>query len=125
LKIFIVDDSDLVRERLVESFAKIKGLEVAGQAQSATEAMQAIQNLKPDIVTLDIRMAGGNGFSTLRKIKATLPATIVIMLTKYAYPEYREKCMALGADFLFDKAEDFSGIFNTIQQLCRQSNSEK
>jgi CheY-like chemotaxis protein len=46
-----------------------------------------------------------------------IPSPIVIMLTNYPYPQYREKCQALGADYFFDKVTEIEKIYDTFQQL--------
>jgi DNA-binding NarL/FixJ family response regulator len=55
--------------------------------------------LGSDVVLLDIHLNdGGNGFDILKRIKKEIPPPIVIILTNYPYPEYREKCRTLGTD---------------------------
>ena len=61
LKVFITDDSVLVRERLVGLISELEAVELVGQAESAPEAIEAIPRLRPNVVILDIRLPGGNG----------------------------------------------------------------
>jgi DNA-binding NarL/FixJ family response regulator len=106
MKILIVDDSAVVRERLVGMLSEIEGVEIAGEAENPQEAIEAIRRLKPDAVVLDIQMPGGNGIDVLEQIKKDSPAPMVIMLTNFPYPQYRKKCMEIGADFFFDKSTE-------------------
>jgi DNA-binding NarL/FixJ family response regulator len=53
----------------------------------------------------------------LKRIKKENPSPIVIMLTNYPYPQYREKCQALGADHFFDKVTEIEKVYDTFKQL--------
>ena len=102
---FIADDSPIIRERLVTMLDEVGGTELVGQAATAFEAIQGIRELKPDVVILGYRMPeGGSGLDVLQAAKGdTTAAPLVIVLTQYPYPAYREKCLELGADYFFDK----------------------
>jgi DNA-binding NarL/FixJ family response regulator len=117
MKVFLVDDSAIVLEKLAAMISGIDGVEIAGQALNAHDAIQSIVKLKPDVVILDIRMNGGSGMDVLKQIKKEIPPPIVIMLTNYPYPQYREKCQALGADYFFDKVTEIEKIYDTFKQL--------
>ncbi|HEY9282753.1 MAG TPA: response regulator transcription factor [Pyrinomonadaceae bacterium] len=108
--IFIADDSDPVRERLTALLSDIEGAEVVGQAKNAAEAIEGVRSLNPDLVILDIQMPGGNGIDVLKAIKRGPSPPLVMMLTNHAYPQYRKKCMALGADFFLDKSKDLERL---------------
>jgi DNA-binding NarL/FixJ family response regulator len=118
MKVFLVDDSAIVLEKLAAMISGIDGVEIAGQALNARDAIQSIVKLKPDVVILDIRLnGGGSGMDVLQRIKKETPPPIVIMLTNYPYPQYREKCHVLGADYFFDKVTEIEKIYDTFKQL--------
>jgi DNA-binding NarL/FixJ family response regulator len=118
MKVFLVDDSPIVLEKLTVMISGIGGIRIAGQAQNAKDAIQSIVKLKPDVVILDIRLKpGGNGMDVLKQIKKENPPPIAIMLTNYPYPQYREKCLVLGADYFFDKVTEIENIYDTLKQL--------
>ena len=101
LKVFIADDSFLVRERLLGMLSNFEELEVVGQAENAAAAMDEIQRLQPDAVVLDIHMPSPDqaglvqsGFDVLERIKSESPATFVTILSNYYYSQYRDKCVA-------------------------------
>jgi len=119
VSVFIVDDSAVFRERLIDMLSELKGVEIVGEAGGPHEAIKAIQKLKPDAVILDIRMPGGNGIEVLKKIKKDKPAPMVIMLTNYPYPQYRKKCMDAGADFFFDKSTEFEKVTEVLKKLTQ------
>jgi DNA-binding NarL/FixJ family response regulator len=119
MKVFLVDDSVIVLEKLTAMISSIDGVEIIGKAMNAYDAIQSIVNLKPNLVVLDIRLNGGNGMDVLKQIKKEVPPPIVIMLTNYPYPQYRDKCQVLGADYFFDKVTDIEKIYDTFQQLLK------
>jgi len=120
MKVFLVDDSVIVLEKLAAVISAIDGAEIAGQALNEHDAIQSIVKLKPDVVILDIRLnGGGNGMNVLKRIKKEIPPPIVIMLTNYPYPQYRKKCEELGADYFLDKVAEIEKIPNLIEELAK------
>ena len=119
VRVFIVDDSAIIRERLEMMLSELKGIEMIGQAKGSTEAEEAIPKLKPDVVILDIRMHGGNGIEVLKHIKKDKNPPLVMMLTNYPYPQYRKKCKDAGANFFFDKSTEFDKITEVLKKLTR------
>jgi len=117
LKVFIADESSLVRECLAALVSDIKGIELVGQAGDAYEALRAIRQLKPDVVILDMRMPGGNGIQMLEAIKKSAAAPVVIVLAAFPYPQYRQKCLEVGADYFFDKAIEFAQVVQVLKKM--------
>src|SRR5829696_8826094 len=97
--IFIVDDSPVVRERLVHLLQEVPEVEVVGEADIAFEAINSIRRLRPHVVVLDISMPGGSGIYVLETIAKERPRPSIIMLTNFATDQYRLKCRQLGADY--------------------------
>ncbi|NJN92776.1 MAG: response regulator transcription factor [Anaerolineales bacterium] len=117
IKVFIADDSIIVREHLVIMLDELSGVEMVGQAEDVAEAVSAIQNLQPDVVILDIRMPGGSGIDVLQNIKQDGAGPVVIMLTNYPFAGYRKKCLQAGADFFLDKSTEFDQIPKLFERL--------
>lgn len=120
MRVFVVDDSALLREQVVGLLSEVGGIETVGQAQYPLEAFHAICVLRPDVVILDIHLVGGSGIDVLQKIKRLDPAPIVIMLTNSPTPPYRRRCMMAGADFFLDKSSEFANVKAIIQSLSDQ-----
>ncbi len=110
ITVFIADDSHIVREHLVTMLEELAGIEIVGQADNVAGAISAISQLQPDAVILDILMPGGSGIEVLENIKQAGIGPLVIILTNYPYPVYRQKCMEAGADFFLDKSSEFDQI---------------
>jgi len=117
MKVFIADDSTVLRDRLIEMLSELPGLEIIGHAQAVPEACASIKNLNPDVVILDIRMPGGSGIDVLQDIKKDKQSPLVIILTNYPYPQYRKKCLELGADYFFDKSTEFEKVTELFKRL--------
>ena len=122
-RVFIVDDSPVVRERLTGMISELAGMQVVGHAEIAFEAINSIRRLKPDVVVLDISMPGGSGMYVLETIKRERPCPLVIMLTNFAHDQYRKKCLQLGADYFFDKTTEFDRVIEVLRHLPGESQS--
>ena len=98
----IVEDSTLFRQLFKEVLHnRFPSVEV-DEAIDGGEALQKVETLRPNLIFMDIRLPGENGFEVTKKIKTLHPNTIVIMLTGYDLPEYREASSA-HADYFFSK----------------------
>ena len=119
IKVFIVDDSPIVREHLVTMFEELAGFKIVGLAGSVTEAISTIGELQPDVVILDLRMPDGSGLDVLHKIKQDGLESMVIILTNYTFAGYRQKCLDAGAAYFLDKSTEFDQIPKLFQQANR------
>ncbi|HAL55648.1 MAG TPA: response regulator [Bacteroidetes bacterium] len=117
MKLLIVDDSPVVRARLIVMLQDLDHITIVGQAGSVEEAQTTFRRATPDVVVLDIRMPGGSGIDVLKMIKAHRPETKVIMLTNYPYAQYQEKCKAEGADYFFDKSVEFEKVVELVRSM--------
>ena len=123
LTVLIVDDSKIVRERLVELLTEQAELDVIGTAGDTAQAIQAVRDLKPDALVLDIRMPGGGGMPVLVESKTSAPEIVVVVLTSYPLPEFRAAYLAAGADHFFDKTQEIEEMTDVLVSLARQRNS--
>lgn len=125
MTVFLVDDSAPLRERLVELLGGLTGLQVVGQASGVDEAIRAIGQTQPDLVILDLRLADGSGIEVLGRIKSRPPFPAVIVLTNYPYPQYRKRCLEMGAEFFFEKQAELSQLLEVVQRLAHPAASPK
>lgn len=121
LKVYLVDDSAIIRQRLKRMLTGIANVEIVGEAGDAQEATTAILQFKPDVVLLDIHLLGGSGIDVLEAIKKAQPAPSVIVLTNYPYPQYRQRCMQAGADYFFVKSTEFEQVIPALVKLCNRT----
>jgi DNA-binding NarL/FixJ family response regulator len=123
MKVFLVDDSAVIRQRLRRLLADVDQVQVIGEAGDAQVlTTDAILKQKPDVVLLDIHLLDGSGIDVLQRLKKTDPALAVIILTDYPYPQYRQKCMEAGADFFFVKSTEFDQVVPALKQLIQRAN---
>ena len=116
-KVFVVDDSAIVRERLIALLAEVPNVTIAGEAEMARDAIAGIHAKRPDIVVLDISMPGGSGLAVLEAVKKDRPAPMVIMLTNFDHLQYRQRCLQLGADHFLDKSNSFERVMDIIRDF--------
>jgi two-component system response regulator DevR len=116
-RIFLVEDSAIIRERLLRLFEGLGGVEVVGDADSVPEAIAGIVAATPDVVVLDIKLKNGSGIDVLRHIEDRLPGVTVIMLTNYATGEYRRRCFEAGAEYFLDKTNEFQKLQGILDRL--------
>ena len=119
MRVLIADDSALVRKSLAAMVSRIPGIEICGQAEDGYQALELVNKLSPEVVILDIRMPRLNGIDVLEQIKQEKAKTCVIMITCYPFPAYNERCMELGADYFFDKSEEFRKIPDVLKLLLK------
>jgi two-component system, NarL family, response regulator DevR len=121
VKLFIADDNKAFRKRLASVLAGIEGIEIAGQAGEVSEAIKSIDRTAPDVIILDIHMPGGSGLDILKTVKSALHPPLVMMLTVGPGTEYREKCLAMGADYFFEKSSDLKKIMMILAKMVKRA----
>lgn len=125
MRVFVVEDSPIVQERLVEMLNEIEGVDVVGAADNADAAVADILRLLPDVAVLDIKLRAGSGLAVLEQIRRQAPATTTIMLTNYAGTEHRQRCLSAGADYFFDKTDEFERVKGALQELLAAATSRR
>ena len=95
-KLLVVDDHEIVRLGLRLILQGID-IQIVGEATNANEAMEAVVNLRPDIVLMDIRMEGGDGLNALGRMKLDHPDLPIVLYSAYDNPTYIARAVALGA----------------------------
>ena len=119
MKVFVVEDSAAVRERLIEMIREIEDVEVVGEAGTYDAAGNGILNTQPDVAILDIKLAdgGGSGIDVLAQVRKGLPAMKAIMLSNYATPQHMKASADAGAEYFLDKSVDFERITEILEQM--------
>ena len=97
VRIVLADDHPLTRAGIAEFLRRESSLDLVGEAEDGAKAWQMIQELKPDVALLDIRMPGMDGVSVAQKVKAEGLATATIMLTSYDAQQYVMASLRAGA----------------------------
>ena len=119
MDVFLADESPQSGRRLGGLIERIDGARVVGHAAGAAGAIAAIVERRPDVVLLDLKLAGGSGFDVLREVRAREPGIDVYMLSNYASEPYRRYARRLGAVDFFDKTTELGRLSEVLAARAR------
>jgi len=116
-RLLIVEDSTLFRQLLKETLHdRFPSVEIY-QAKDGKEALRQVEALCPQLIFMDFRLPGENGLEVTKKVKARYPNIIVVILTSYDLPEYREASWQC-ADYFFAKdSSTMENIFTLVKSV--------
>jgi two-component system OmpR family response regulator len=121
LSVLLVEDSQLLADRLREAILTVQGTQLVGTVDSEAAAVQILAAQAVDVVLLDLHLRGGTGFGVLRAISSGGAGNVVaIVLTNHDLGEYRRAAAALGARHFLDKLRDFDRLPELLQQIRRE-----
>lgn len=120
LRVIIVEDSALIRARLTESLGEIANLEIVDIVDTEAAALAAMREGAWDAAVLDLQLKQGTGLGLLKSLaQGSRPqGTKIIVFTNYAFPQYRDRSLALGADYFFDKSREFHRVREVLLGLA-------
>ena len=107
MNVFIVEDSEAMRESLRAMLSEFHDVRIAGYAADETGAIEHINALLPDVVVLDLNLQSGTGVAVLKNIKKHHPEIKVMVLTNCNGELYVDACKRANADYFFDKSFQF------------------
>ena len=112
LRIFLVEDNLLIRENLSSTLTEMVGATFVGWAEGEREAIDWLCNDSNDwdLVIVDLFLKQGNGLGVVAACRSRASGNRLVVLTNYATPAVRERCMAMGADAVFDKSNDIEKL---------------
>jgi two-component system response regulator DevR len=119
LKIFLVDNSVLVRQRIAALIGAIKGVEIVGEAEEPGDALTGIATRDADVIIVDLRLPGGSSLDDLTGLARSSRPVITIVLAIYSSALFREACLSAGANYFFDKASEFNLSRDVIERIAR------
>lgn len=119
LRLFLVEDSVLLRDLMTESFSSIAGIVLSGFAETEDEAFKHIDDIGCDIVIVDIQLRQGNGIALLRRLSDRPDATEIVrvVLSNNVGPAYRRATAQIGPCFFFDKTAEFDELHQFLTKL--------
>jgi two-component system response regulator DevR len=97
VRVFLVDDHEIVRRGVAEVLEEDPGITVAGEAGSVAEALARVPAVRPDVVVVDMRLPDGNGAEVCRQLRSRVPGVRTLVLTSYADPEAVAAAVRAGA----------------------------
>lgn len=119
IRLLLVDDHKVVRLGLRALLEAEPDIQVAGEAATATEAIQMIDQLRPDLVLMDIRLPDQNGIAACRQIRQHWPDIQVLMLTSFADEELVLEAISAGAAGYVLKQLDTNELVNAVHAVGR------
>jgi DNA-binding NarL/FixJ family response regulator len=121
LRLFLVEDSASVRERLVDFLVEPGRVEIVGFADTEADAVLQLLAHPVDVAILDLNLREGTGFGVIESLRAArpAPATLLVVLTNYAQPEFEAACRRRGADHFFDKSTQFGAVKALLRSMRR------
>jgi DNA-binding NarL/FixJ family response regulator len=114
VRVLVVDDHPGFREALTAALGLVEGLEVAGAAPDGESAVVAADELRPDVVLMDMSMPGISGIEATVRIHQRLPQLPVVMLTAQAAPGIEEEAIAAGVGVFLAKGSPFEEIVEAL-----------
>ena len=97
LRVFLVDDHEVVRRGVAEVLEDDPGITVAGEAGSAAEALARVPAVRPDVVVVDMRLPDGDGAELCRELRARVPGLRCLVLTSFSEQDAMEAAIRAGA----------------------------
>lgn len=112
LRCFLVEDSPVIRQNLIATLEEMLPVTVVGTAEDEASALRWLRESQSDcdLMIIDIFLRSGSGLEVLRAAKSSARNTRLIVLTNFATPDMRKRCLDLGADRVFDKSAELEEL---------------
>ena len=120
LKVFVVEDSAVIRENLIAALEELAPVMVVGIAEDEGSAVEwlRVNHLGCDLVLVDIFLKQGSGLGVLRSAAALYNTVPFIVLSNFATPDMSRTCLELGADRVFDKSNEVDALMLYCRRLA-------
>jgi DNA-binding NarL/FixJ family response regulator len=119
LRVFLVEDSPSVRDRLNDFLAEPGKVEMIGFAVTEADAVRQLRTQSVDVAIVDLNLKEGTGIGVIESVRAihAQPPPTIIVLTNYAFPEFEAACRERGADYFFDKSTEVGAVKSLLQSI--------
>lgn len=117
VQVLVIEDSALIRERLLDLIGSCEGVQVTAQAETEREALAALEAGHFDAVVVDLQLREGSGFGVLQALRQRAPRPLTLVLTNTSTRPIRERCLALGAHHFFDKSNEFDQVAAALEAM--------
>jgi two-component system, OmpR family, response regulator len=118
LKAYIVEDNPRIRDNLVATLEELTKVRAVGFSDNEADSKHWLSTHQADwdLAIVDLFLKSGSGLEVLAACKASMPLKKIIVLSNYATPEVRQRCIKLGADAVFDKSNDIDALLAYCNQ---------
>lgn len=114
MKLLVLDDSELIRSRLVAMLQGIPGVDEITTADTLAKTLLCVQACAPTLAILDLHLPDGNACQLIPTLKRIVPDMKVIVLTNDGGDFSRDRCLQAGADWFFDKSTEFEKVLDLL-----------
>lgn len=118
-RVVLADDHDVVRQGLKRLLDRVPEIEVVGEASDGLEALKSVQDLKPDVLLLDIEMPVMDGIEVARKLQAANIGVRILILSAYDDREYIRALMEIGVSGFLVKGEAPGKIIEAVRGVAQ------
>ena len=120
LRCFLVEDNAVIRHNLIATLEEMLTVQVIGTAEDEPSALRWLQTARQpcDLVIIDLFLKHGSGFGVLGKMHELMPDAHPVVLSNYATPDMRRKCLQLGADKVFDKSNEIDTLLRYCERIA-------
>jgi len=118
VRVFLLDDHDIVRRGLAHVFESTGDIEVVGEAATAEEGLSRIPPTRPDVALLDVRLPDGDGVEVCREIRSRYPEVNCLMLTSFADDEALFDAIMAGASGYLLKRVKSDEIVEAVRRVA-------
>ena len=128
LRVFVIEDSPILLERIAEAIADQPSLILVGSADTEKDALAKIRALKPEALVVDIKLREGNGLNVLAQLKMAFSDGVrpkIVVFTNYPRQEYLRNSKQLGADYFLDKSTQFADLPKILIGLSTEDRAER
>lgn len=122
IRVLLVDDHPIIRQGLNEVLTGLPDIKVLGEAGSAADALQMLQNSCADVVLLDISMPGRSGLTLIKEIIAECPSCGIIMLSMHPEDQFAMRSYKLGAKGYLTKMSSSDELLEAIREVAAGNN---
>ncbi|MBZ5728729.1 MAG: response regulator transcription factor [Acidobacteriia bacterium] len=119
IRVLLTDDHTLFRQGIRTLLAAETDMEVSGEACNASDAVAVARQVRPDVVLMDIGMAGMSSFEATRQIRKERPETRVVFLSMYDDEDYVAECVDMGASGYILKESPSEQLVTAIREVHR------
>lgn len=117
LRVLVIEDSPLIRERLLDLIASCDGIEVVAEAETEAQALATLERDRFDAVVVDLQLREGSGFGVLQALRQRAERPLTLVLTNTSTRPIRQRCLALGAHHFFDKSNEFDQVATALEAM--------
>ncbi len=117
MKVFIVEDSVLMRDRLCSLLSQKEGMVVVGAEGDAFRAIEGIRKTRPDVVLMDLFLENGTGIDVFNNIRCLEPCPRIFLMTAHPHGDHSGVLRGLGVGRIYNKTSELPTVIQMVENL--------